>query len=446
LTWKAYPSYKTSGVEWLGKIPAHWNVTTLKRIGELQAGAGFPDDEQGISTEEIPFFKVGDMGSPGNERDMMECANTISESTARRLRAFVFPLMTIVFAKVGAALKINRRRLLMRRSCIDNNMMGFMPTACDPIWAFYWLIGLDMGELANPGAVPSVNEGQMRGIPAVVPPRQEQYEIAAFLDRETAKIDTLIAKKEGLIELLHEKRTALITQAVTKGLDPNAPMKDSGVECLGKIPAHWQATRLKRVASIRYGLGEPPEQLSDGLPFIRATNITKGRIVAYEMQFVDPKDVPWNRDPVLQSGDIIVVRSGAYTGDSAIIPPEYDGAIAGYDMVVRPRPGSAARFLAWALLSRYVLEVQIELESSRAAQPHLNAEELGAVLVLLPLESEQHRIAAFLDRETAKIDALATKINEAIARLKEYRTALISAAVTGKIDLRKNQGSLNKQK
>jgi type I restriction enzyme S subunit len=107
--------------------------------------------------------------------------------------------------------------------------------------------------------------------------------------------------------------------------------------------------RLQRISSIRYGLGDPPQQLVDGLPFIRATNVTKGQVVAHEMQFVDPKDVPWNRDPVLRSGDIIVVRSGAYTGDSAIIPEEYDGAIAGYDMVLRSRPG-AARFLAWTLL------------------------------------------------------------------------------------------------
>jgi len=211
----------------------------LKRIGDLQAGAGFPDDEQGLQTEGIPFFKVGDMSVPGNERGMREFQHTVSEATARRLRAFVFPPGTIVFAKVGAALMLSRRRLLTRPSCIDNNMMGFMPLECDVTWAMYWLNGLDMGELANPGAVPSVNEGQMRDTPAIAPPEAEQRAIAAFLDRETARIDALVAKKERLIELLQEQRTALITRAVTKGLDPNILMKDSGVEWLGEIPAHW---------------------------------------------------------------------------------------------------------------------------------------------------------------------------------------------------------------
>jgi type I restriction enzyme S subunit len=284
-------------------------------------------------------------------------------------------------------------------------------------------------------AMPKVNREKLATCPLAIPSLIEQDAIAAFLDRKTARIDALVVKKERLIELLQEQRAALITRAVTKGLDPNVPVKDSGVEWLGEIPAHWQMLSLKRVTSIRYGLGEPPQLLADGLPLVRATNVTKGRIVDRDMQFVDPKDVPWNRDPALQTGEIIVVRSGAYTGDSAIIPESHDGAIAGYDMVVRVRRGQP-KFLAWALLSQYVLEAQIELESMRAAQPHLNSEELGAVAILLPPDLEQHAIAAFLDLETERIDALVAKVREASGRLKELRTALISAAVTGKIDVR----------
>ncbi|HEY6218696.1 MAG TPA: hypothetical protein VIV65_01480 [Gemmatimonadaceae bacterium] len=210
---------KDSGVEWLGEIPAHWRALALKRIGGLQAGAGFPDVEQGFQDEEVPFFKVGDMGAPGNEREMLVHQHSVSRATARRLGAFVFPTGTIVFAKVGAALLLNRRRLVARPSCIDNNMMGFMPEECYPAWAMYWLSELDMGELANPGAVPSVNEGQMRGTPAAVPPPSEQSAIAAFLDRETARIDDLITKVDDAIDRLKELRTALISAAVTGKID-----------------------------------------------------------------------------------------------------------------------------------------------------------------------------------------------------------------------------------
>ena len=210
---------KDSGVEWLGEIPAHWRSLALKRIGELQAGAGFPDGEQGILEEELPFFKVGDMGAVGNGREMRVHQHTVSRETARRLGAFVFPASTVVFAKVGAALLLNRRRLLVRPSCIDNNMMGFIPDDCDPTWALYWLSGLDMGELANPGAVPSVNEGQMHDTPAAVPPPSEQRVIAAFLDREMAQLDALIAKVRDGIDRLDELRTALVSAAVTGKID-----------------------------------------------------------------------------------------------------------------------------------------------------------------------------------------------------------------------------------
>jgi type I restriction enzyme S subunit len=223
-------------------------------------------------------------------------------------------------------------------------------------------------------------------------------------------------------------------QCAVRRFKPYPAYKASGVDRLGEIPAGWVQTPLKRVASIRYGLGEPPEQLATGLPFIRATNISKGRIIAHEMQFVDPKDVPWDRDPVLRSDDIIVVRSGAYTGDSAIVPPEYDGAIAGYDMVVRLRRGLVPQFIAWALLSGYALDTQIKVVSVRAAQPHLNAEELGAVVLLLPPRNDQRAVTAFLDRETAQIDALLAKKGQLIALLQEKRTALITRAVTKGLD------------
>lgn len=222
-------------------------------------------------------------------------------------------------------------------------------------------------------------------------------------------------------------------EAKSRRFRPYPKYKDPGIEWLGDIPEHWEITRLKRKTSIKYGLGEPPQQDADGLPFIRATNVMRGRIVDHEMQFVDPKDVPWERDPILRTDDIIVVRSGAYTGDSAIIPPKYDGAIAGYDMVVRPT-NCQARFLSWTLLSQYVLQAQIELESMRAAQPHLNAEELGSVLILDLPESEQRAISSFLDRETAKINALIEKNEKLIELLQEKRTALITQAVTKGLD------------
>jgi type I restriction enzyme S subunit len=209
--------------------------------------------------------------------------------------------------------------------------------------------------------------------------------------------------------------------------------KDSGVEWLGELPAHWKILSIKRISRIRYGLSQPPIELIDGIPLIRATNVKSGRISENDMLYVDPADVPQNRDAILSAGDIIVVRSGAYTGDSAIIPEKYVGAIAGYDIVLTPTNGLSS-FFSWQLLSPHIRNLQFGFYDLRAAQPHLNAEQLGATLFLAPPIQEQRAIAAFLDRKTMKIDKLIAKKKRLIELLQEKRAALISQAVTKGLD------------
>ena len=205
--------------------------------------------------------------------------------------------------------------------------------------------------------------------------------------------------------------------------------KDSGVEWLGDVPEHWETRQIKRVATIRYGIGEPPKYHDEGTPLIRATNVHAGKLFPEGMVFVDPTEIPAQRIVWLQAGDIIVVRSGAYTGDSAIIPEGIGECIAGFDMVLRCH---AVRplFIQFSLLSSYLKEGQIDLEKMRAAQPHLNAEELGSCIVVLPSEVEQERIAEFLEAETSKIDELVAEQRRLIELLKEKRQAVISHAVT----------------
>lgn len=210
---------KESGIDWIGQVPAGWKASALKRIGMLKAGSGFPEAEQGLEGEELPFFKVGDMKVSGNERQMVEHQNSISRLTAESLSAFIFPPGTVVFAKIGAALLLNRRRVLARDACLDNNMMGFVPTKCDPTWAYYWLSSLDIRPLAKPGAVPSVDEGQLGTTSVIVPPLVEQRRLAAFLDAETADLSAGATRVVEAIERLKELRTALVSAAVTGKID-----------------------------------------------------------------------------------------------------------------------------------------------------------------------------------------------------------------------------------
>jgi type I restriction enzyme S subunit len=441
---RPYPAYKDSGIEWLGKIPACWEVKALKRIGDLQGGAGFPEDEQGVTNEDIPFFKVGDMASAGNEREMLHWQHTVSEATARRLRAFVFPPGTIVFAKIGAALMLNRRRTLIGPSCIDNNMMGFMPDECDATWAMYWLSGLDLGKLANPGAVPSVNEGQMQDTPAIVPPLSEQRAVAAFLDQETARIDALVEKKEQLIALLQEKRTAVITRAVTKGLDPNVPMRDSGVEWLGEIPAHWECLALARVTVSRcdgpFGSGLKSEHYSnEGVRVIRLQNIGWAEFLDSDEAYIDEVYASGLGDHSVVPDDLLIAGlgdEGHPVGRACSAPSNIEPAMVKADCFRfrLDRRRLISRFAAYQLSA--TASATAGSLSTGATRSRLNLTNMAARKVAVPPLDEQRAIVELLEQNRGSFHTLLGRIREAIDRLKELRIALISAAVTGKIDVR----------
>ncbi len=215
------PPLKPSGIEWLGDIPKHWEARRLKDVGTLKGGAGFPLEEQGLEDEELPFYKVGDLKASLNGCVMSKPEHTISKETARKLRATIIPPDSIVYAKIGAALLLNRRRVTFADCCIDNNMTAYLPDKrrIRSEWAFYWLSILDFGEFMNPGAVPSFSEGYQAVLPVLLPPLPEQAAIAAYLDLETAKLDALVGKVEEAVERLREYRTALITAAVTGKID-----------------------------------------------------------------------------------------------------------------------------------------------------------------------------------------------------------------------------------
>ena len=408
----SYPAYKLSGIEWLGEVPESWTVEPVKYAFWLQRGYDLPVTD----FLEGQYPVCGSNGIIGYHND---------------------------FTTKGPGVTVGRSGSVGEVNFIESDFWAHNTALyvkefrqADARYVFYLLKSLDVGYLSEGTAVGTLNRNYIHSLKMAFPDVHEQHAIVAYLDRETSRIDALIEKKQKQIELLQEKRTALISHAVTKGLNPNVKMKDSGVEWLGEIPAHWEVRRVKRLGSIRYGLGEPPEYVDDGLPFIRATDINSGKIDLDTVKKVRPDDVPWNRDPSLGLYEILVVRSGAYTGDSALVTENTIGAIAGYDMVLTISKAYAP-FVAWALLSRYMLQGQIYLERLRAAQPHLNAEELGGFVIMTPPYAEQRSIAAFLNRETARIDALVEKVKKSIALLREYRTSLISAAVTGKIDVRK---------
>jgi type I restriction enzyme, S subunit len=218
-TGEPYPAHKPSGVEWLGDVPDHWEVVPLKRIAWFKSGAGFPVIEQGGQGAEIPFLRVSDMTRMGNEIWIEAADSTVPRETAIRLGAFVFPVGSIIFPKVGGALLTNKRRLLRVPSCIDNNVMGCVVRAADLDFVFTLLQQLDLGRLAKPGPVPAIGEGDVREIRVAVPPASEQAHIVRSVRARTASLVTAISSARREIDLLREYRTRLIADVVTGKLD-----------------------------------------------------------------------------------------------------------------------------------------------------------------------------------------------------------------------------------
>lgn len=437
---KPYSAYKESDVEWLGKVPKNWKMLKLKHIAAVNFSSVDKhtiEDEEPVLLCNYTDVYYNDYITP--DKDYMKATATPSEIERFSLRRsdVLVTKDSEEWSDIAVSAYVT--------SDMEGVLCGYHLAHIRPhsdvfgkyLFRAFSARGINDQFRVEATGITRYGLGKYGLDNALfpVPPFETQRAIAVFLDRETARIDQLIAKKERQVELLQEKRSALISHAVTKGLNPKAKMKDSGIEWLGEIPEHWAVKPIKRIGTIKYGLGTPPEQRDDGVAIIRATDIHQGKIYADSIQRVDPDDVPWSRDPELRANDIIVVRSGAYTGDSAIVSEEWDGAIAGYDMVLRVKH-AIPQFISYALLSKYLLEGQIYLEKMRAAQPHLNAEELGSFYIVLPPYEEQKSIVRHMDEHLSQIDIMIAKIETSSGLLREYRTAVISGAVTGKIDVR----------
>ena len=424
-----YPCYRDSGVAWLGEVPEHWEVRRLKDVGLLIAGAAFPEALQGVEGEELPFFKVGDLNKSADGRWLDDTQHTITRETAAEIRARVIPRESVVYAKIGAALLLNRRRITTRPACIDNNMSAYVPSRdrVTTSWALYTLSLLDFGEHVNPGAVPSLSEGDQAILPIPLPPLDEQRAIAAFLDRETECIDALMAKKRLLIERLQEYRTALITRTVTRGLPPEAAravgldpaprLKPSGVEWLGDVPEHWEVKALRRSVLLQRGHDLPADEREDGdVPIVSSAGVLGSHVLA------------------VADGPAIVTGRYGSIGEFHLVDGPYwplNTTLYTVDLC-----GNEVRFLRYLLMN---LKPLFLVNAAKSAVPGVDRNDLHPVLTVVPPVAEQQAIAAFLDGEAARLAKLVERTQTAIERLQEYRTALITAAVTGKIDVRESE-------
>lgn len=441
---RAYPAYKPSGMEWVGDVPEHWEVRRLKHVASIQFSSV---DKHTIEGEEpVRLCNYVDVYYNDFIKEGLEfMAATATRSEIARFQvhhgdvlvtkdseswddiavpAYVAEELDGVLCGYHLAhIRPDLRKLIgeyLFRAFRSSGINDQFRVAANGITRFglgkYWL---DNGLF-------------------LVPPVEEQQAIAAFLDRETAQIDTLIEKKQRQIELLQEKRSALISHAVTKGLDPNAKMKESGVEWIGSIPAQWEVKRLKFLVSepLKYGANEAAELDDPELPrYIRITDVDENGRLRDETFKSIPEDVA--RPYLLKEGDLLLARSGATVGKSFYYEPSWGrAAYAGYLIRARFNPTKTMpRFINYFTNSQQYWQW---LGSSfiQATIQNVSAEKYANLIVPVPPFEEQKRIVSYLDSMWQRLNNMADKVRQSIQGLKEYRSALISAAVTGKIDVR----------
>lgn len=430
-----YPAYKSTNLPGLPKIPEHWEIRTIHRICRLQGGSGFPVRYQGCYTESIPFIKVNSLASHISNACRYD---TVSRETAELLGAKVFSRGDIVFAKVGAALLLHRFEVLPFDCCIDNNMMAMYHISENNQWLRYTLSLLDFKALVNPGAVPSVNQSQVAAMTIPCPPKNEQEQIVRYLDSMTAKINKLIRAKKKQIALLQEQRQAIINRAVTRGLDPNAEMKDSGIDWIGKIPKHWILNKVGHFYKSILGkmLANTPSSPQDSFEkYLCAKDVHFSGVDLTDLKqmwFSPEEKIKYQVKP----GDLLVVEGGAGAGGAAVFHGFSENLYVQNSIhIVRPKQGNTTVQYLYYWICALVGRKYIDYACNKATIPHFTGDKLFEMpFVLAPL-AEQKAIVDHLVNICRKYDSIIDKLNNEINLMVEYKNSLISSVVTGQIDV-----------
>ncbi|MCS0027291.1 MULTISPECIES: restriction endonuclease subunit S [Vibrio] len=404
--YEAYPEYKNTAIDWLGNVPSHWTVARLKNTLRIKNGRDYKDVE--VSTDGYPVYGSGGI--------------------FKRSSDYLYEGESVLFGRKGT---VDKPLLVDGKFwTVDTMFYSEIAPKMDARFIHNQAMLFPYKLLSTNTALPSMTQEDLLELGFVYPSFEEQQKIANFLDHETAKIDTLITKQEKLIDLLKEKRQAVISHAVTKGLNPNAPMKDSGVEWLGEVPEHWDVLPTKRFFRL---VAEPSTKNHNKelLSVYAAIGVAPRKELEQKGNKASNTDGYW----LVQKGDIIVNKLLAWMG--AVGYSDYDGVTSpAYDILrktkdINPKfyhylfrqEFTQKEFKRW---SRGIMEMRLRLYF----------EELGRIMMPMPPKEEQNAIVDEIEAMNSMFSKIEDKARFQIELLTERKTALISAAVTGKIDVR----------
>ncbi len=435
MSFPRYPAYKPSGVEWLGEVPEHWDVLPCRGIvderNEKNEGAACQDYPSLMANVGIiPYEEKGDIGNKKPE-DLGKCKLV-------RKGDFVINSMNYGIGSYGVSgydgvcspvyIVLIPKEEVVRpgfafRIFEDKTFQSYAQSFGNGILAHRCAIGWDI----------------LKGIGVPLPSSHEQERILQFLDHETAKIDALIAEQQRLIELLQEKRQAVISHAVTKGLNQDAPMKDSGVEWLGEVPEHWAMSPIKYLA--RVGNGSTPNRdnpeywVDDGFPWLNSSVVNKAEVLEAE-RFVTRLALKECHLPIVEPPAALVGITGQGRTRGMAAQLMFTATVNQHVAFIKPSTNRITVDYLLRVLEASYDRLRLDSEGSGSTKGAITCEQLGLWSVPLPDYPEQEEIVSFLKVQVEMHESLKAESERAIALLQERRSALISAAVTGQIDVR----------
>jgi type I restriction enzyme S subunit len=437
---RQYSEFKPSRIEWTGLVPRHWDESRLADIAIVKARLGW----KGLKAAEYVEDGFGFLATPNiksNEIDF-ENINFITKERFEESPEIILREGDVLLAKDGSTLGIsNVVRRLPFPATVNGSIAVVRPKSrIVPSFLNYYfkskIFQSEIERMKGGMGVPHLFQSDLRKFLILIPPLIEQDAISIFLDNEIAKIDALITKQTEFRSLLEERHHAVITEAVTKGPDPSVPTKETGISAVPLIPRHWVVKRLKHVSPrITVGIVVNPSTFvsDEGAPFYFGADVTEDGLSDQPSRRISTEGNAHNAKSVLRTGDLVMVRVG-YPGLTAVVGPKQDGANCASLVIIRRAPQFDSEWLCYALNSQ-IGKAQIDLVKYGAAQEQFNVAHAAEFLVPVPPLDEQRHIAELISIEQRGVRGLRAIALSLIVRLQERRSALITAAVTGQIDV-----------
>ncbi len=439
---KRYDKYKDSGVEWLGEIPEHWDLVKIKYLFDFITGFTPPTTKEEYYNGDLDWVTIADLTS----KYVSSSKTRISQTAITDMCKKPIPQGSLMYS---FKLSVGKVAFAAKELFTNEAIFSVLPDKTLNLNYYYYALQDILIHNANENIYGAKLLNQELILNSLLPKLSncEQQKIAEYLDYTVGKIDVMIQSKEAQIERLQSYRKSMINEVVTKGLDPNVAMKDSGVEWLGEIPEHWRISKIKYIAEVKGRIGFKGYAVSDIVSsdvegraiVLGGTNITKNGTISFnKLTYLSQEKYIESPEIMLFGGEILITKVGAGVGENAIYNFYEDKVTINPNvmLVVANRTIIDPNFLNLYILSDTV-KSEILIESLKSgAQPAINQSFIKGLIVLVPSQTDQSQIINRLRKQTTKIDCIVSELNQQIEKLKEYKTAIISEAVTGKIDLR----------